>query len=78
MTLLRQDLDAATCDEPGCSVSDQHLVLTLQARCHDALGVVVAYDKRRGALAFACPCCHAFLAEIAVADRPAIPPPALH
>jgi hypothetical protein len=65
MALTREDLDAAGCGNPLCTI--YHPVMVLAQTCHQAAGLNVVYSKRTGTLGITCRRCNGPLAEIAVA-----------
>lgn len=67
MALTRNELDAAGCDEPGCT--RDHSTIVLGSACHPAAPVRVAYAKATGELRLWCSVCEGLLIEIMVARR---------
>jgi hypothetical protein len=64
--LTRAELDAASCDTPGCDHAS-HGPLFFHARCHPAAKVEASYDRALGAVLLACARCKRPIAAVAVA-----------
>jgi hypothetical protein len=65
MRITQSDLNAMTCDAPGCDCDDAQIVIS--GRCHPNAGVIVRYDKQTGQLGIDCCLCNLFIANIGVA-----------
>lgn len=65
--LIRRDLDAAVCDDPGCTHTNHPAAgLALHSRCHPASTLQVWYVD--GLLTVKCGTCKGDVCQIAVAS----------
>jgi len=68
--MYREDLDAHTCDVPGCTSDHDHTPLYFRSRCHPGAGTWAVYEKETVSLRIICLRCDRMVAEVAVASRP--------